>query len=228
MWRDRVRAALGALLVFFDEEPTLARLCVVQALAAGPVALERRAAILRALTVAIDEGRLEPHRGAEPPPLTADGVLGGVLSVIHTRLLEDTGQPLTALRGELMSMIVLPYQGPTVAHRELEKPAPAPSQNGGHARRPDPLEGLRMRITYRTIRVLMVIAANPGASNRQVAEDAGIHDQGQVSKLLMRLHHLGLIDNHGQGPAKGAPNAWQLTPRGHEVEQAITTHTTTN
>src|SRR3984893_8047947 len=41
-WRERIRAGLLALLVFFEEEPALARLCVVEALAAGPKALERR------------------------------------------------------------------------------------------------------------------------------------------------------------------------------------------
>jgi DNA-binding MarR family transcriptional regulator len=82
-----------------------------------------------------------------------------------------------------------------------------------------------MRITYRTVRVLMTIAAHPDASNRRIAGEAGIGDQGQVSKLLARLEHLGLIHNKGVGPIKGAPNAWALTPRGEQVEQAITVQT---
>ena len=52
-----------------------------------------------------------------------------------------------------------------------------------------------MRLTYRTVRVLLAIAQHPGASNRQIGEDAGVHDQGQISKLLTRLHKLGLVDN---------------------------------
>lgn len=78
-----------------------------------------------------------------------------------------------------------------------------------------------MRLTYRTVRVLMGIAGHPGASNRTVAEASGISDQGQISKLLARLDSLGLVRNTGQGHPKGAPNAWQLTTRGQEVEQAI-------
>jgi AcrR family transcriptional regulator/DNA-binding MarR family transcriptional regulator len=226
VWRERVRAALTALLVFLDEEPALARLCVVQALAAGPRALGRRGEVLRALTVAVDGGREEVRRGIEPPPLAADGVIGGVLSVIHTRLLEDHEKPLVGLLGELMSMIVLPYQGPATARRELHKSGPTPSVRP-RERRADPLEGLAMRITYRTVRVLMAIASHPAASNRQVAGDAGIADQGQISKLLTRLQHLGLIENHGEGSSKGAPNAWQLTAKGRQVEQAISTHNTT-
>jgi AcrR family transcriptional regulator len=226
VWRERIRAALTALLVFLDEQPALARLCVVQALGAGPEALERRGEVLLALTGAVDEGRGEARRGVDPPPLTADGVIGGVLSVIHTRLRENSDEPLTGLLGELMSMIVLPYLGPGAARKELGRPTPLLLlQTRGAPRRGDPLEGLEMRITYRTVRVLMVIAAYPAASNRQVAEHAGIHDQGQVSKLLTRLQHLRLIDNQGVGPAKGGANAWQLTSKGRQVEQAIRVQT---
>jgi AcrR family transcriptional regulator len=127
---------------------------------------------------------------------------------------------LSELLGPLMGTIVLPYFGPAAASRELERPAPArprvPALRAG-----DALEGLDMRLTYRTLRVLSVIAQGPGASNRQVAERAGVADQGQVSKLLMRLSTLGLIENDGEGHVKGAPNAWHLTARGRDVESAV-------
>ena len=61
-----------------------------------------------------------------------------------------------------------------------------------------------------------------GASNRQIADQAGVHDQGQISKLLTRLQRLGLIDNTGHGQPNGEPNAWTLTPHGTQVEQALT------
>jgi DNA-binding MarR family transcriptional regulator len=88
------------------------------------------------------------------------------------------------------------------------------------ARHKDPLEGLNMRLTYRTVRVLMVIAEHPGASNREIAEGSGIVDQGQISKLLNRLARLKLVENLGEGQEKGAANAWHLTPRGAQVERA--------
>ena len=34
-WRDGIRAALARLLMFMDEEPGLAKLCIVEALGAG-------------------------------------------------------------------------------------------------------------------------------------------------------------------------------------------------
>ena len=36
VWRERVRRGLWTILAFFDREPVLARVCVVQALSGGP------------------------------------------------------------------------------------------------------------------------------------------------------------------------------------------------
>ena len=77
-----------------------------------------------------------------------------------------------------------------------------------------------MRLTYRTIRVLGVIAEQPGASNREISEGAGIVDQGQISKLLSRLSQYGLVENFGHGQRRGMANAWELTPRGAQLESA--------
>jgi AcrR family transcriptional regulator len=226
-WRERIRAALLATLVFCEEQPALARLCIVEALAAGPQALQRRTEIVNLLLTAVDQGRSErPPRVPDPPPLAAEGAVGAVLAVIHHRLL--TGghehEPLTSLLGELTCAIVLPYLGFQAAQKELHKPTP---QIQTKKARPhsDPLDGLDMRITYRTVRVLIAIGSQTGASNREIATAAGIADQGQVSKLLTRLEHLGLIQNDGIGHAKGAANAWTLTPRGLDVEGAIRVQT---
>jgi AcrR family transcriptional regulator len=224
-WRERIRAGLLATLVFFDEEPALARLCVVESLAAGPGALARRGEVFDLLVQVVDEGRaVRPARVPEPQPLAAEGVVGAVLSMVHRRLVAQDARPLTGLLGELMSAIVLPYLGAAAARKELQRPTPTlpKKQSSRHG---DPLEGLDMRITYRTVRVLIAIGSAPGASNREIATAAGISDQGQVSKLLTRLQALGLVHNEGVGHIKGAPNAWTLTSRGHEVEQAIRVQT---
>jgi DNA-binding MarR family transcriptional regulator len=68
---------------------------------------------------------------------------------------------------------------------------------------------------------LLAIAGRPGASNRQVADASGVADQGQISKLLARLEHLGLIKNGGVGPARGEPNVWRLTAKGKQIEHTI-------
>jgi AcrR family transcriptional regulator len=221
-WRERMRSSLVALLQFFDEEPSMARLLVVEALAAGPRALERRRRVLAKIVQAVDEGRRESKSGSEPPPLTAEGVVGAVFSVIHGRMLQSDPGALVDLTGPLMSMVVLPYIGARAARRELERPLPSPAGRVHGTSSKNPLRDLDMRLTYRTVRVLLAIAAHPHASNRRIADTAEVTDQGQMSKLLARLRQLGLIENAGRGAAaRGEPNAWTLTARGHEVEQTI-------
>ena len=182
------------------------------------------------------------------PSLAAEGVVGAVLSVVHARMLARRKldrtrtangsarsargpAPLIELLNPLMSVIVLPYQGQAAARRELDHPTPqarsarTPGSTREAPKSPspaNPLAGLNMRITYRTLQVLATIAQTPGASNRQIADGAGVHDQGQISKLLTRLERLGLVHNTGQGQAKGEPNAWTLTPQGEQVEQVLT------
>lgn len=224
-WRERVRAALVAGLEFLDQEPELGALCVVHALGAGPRALEHRAAVVRALIDAVEEGGAEARKGRDAPErLVAEGVVGAVLAVLHTRLSEYARGPLSGLAGPLMGMIALPYLGPAAAEKEAMRPAPKIAAAMRPVAREDPLKGLDMRLTYRTVRVLLAISAAPGASNRQVGDAGGIADQGQTSKLLQRLENLGLVRNTGRGgPGKGEPNAWRLTARGEQLERTIQT-----
>jgi AcrR family transcriptional regulator len=237
-WRGRIRAALLALLEFLDGEPEMGRLCIVETLAAGPCALERRAGILETVMWAVDEGRGESKDTGEHPPMAAEGVVGAVCSVLHARLVQLTPAgrspvgrspvvrpgAFVELLNPLMGMIVLPYLGTAAASRELKRPMPPRSERPLGTGR-DPLRELDMRLTYRTVRVLTAAAQAPGASNRQLADAAGVHDQGQISKLLARLKTLGLIENIGAGPLKGEPNAWQLTAKGQQIDQAIQVQT---
>jgi AcrR family transcriptional regulator len=253
-WEEQTRAALAALLRFLDAEPALGRLLVVDALAAEQRVLEHRARVLDALVDALQRGARAHERAAAhsptaariakasaspnpsasrprrtPPParIVAEGAVGAVLAVIHARLLERSPRPLSGLLNPLMGIIVLPYLGPAAAARQLERPAPrVPKRSPAST---DPLRGLDMRLTYRTVRVLLAISElhRPGSqpSGRQVAEASGISDQGQMSKLLARLQHLGLIRNDATARGKGGPNAWTLTPKGRDVEQAIRAQT---
>ena len=250
-WRERIRAALAVLLESFDAEPGLARLCLVETLKGGPVVLEHRQRVAAALAVAMDAGRQEA-KAADPPPLTAESLVGGAVSVIHSRLVgsppvagdsrtgkRKAGSPgkgkadgggaelMVGLLNPLMSMIVLPYLGQAASRKELERPISASSRTGkasnGHIPAPasDPFRGLPIRITFRTVRVLATVGAQPDASNREIGQDAGVADQGQMSKLLRRLEKAGLIENHGEGQVRGEANAWRLTTQGQGVLHAV-------
>jgi AcrR family transcriptional regulator len=217
-WQERMRRTLATLLETLDANPGMARMWVIQTLRSGPAVLARRAAVLEKLAEALDEGRRARTLATSPPPLTARGIVGGALSVIHAQLASEPDRPLVELTSQLTAMIVHPYLGAQAAEGELARPCTSP-------RSPrilqSPFKDLPIRFTYRTARVLSVIASDPGASNRTVAQAAEIADQGQTSRLLRRLDESGLIENQNDGQPKGAPNAWTLTRRGHAVHLAL-------
>jgi AcrR family transcriptional regulator len=230
-WSERLRGGLCALLGFFDREPLLAQVCVVQALQGGPAVLARREQLLARLIAVVEEGRSASPKRSRCTSLTAEGLVGAGFAIVHARLQRREHRPLIELLGELMGMIVLPYQGSAAARREQERPIPerrahrAPS--GQRARiggEPDPLASLAIRLTYRTAQVLSCVGEHPHASNRVVANHAGITDQGQASKLLARLQRLGLLQNTGVGHSKGEANAWILTAKGQQVTDSIHLH----
>lgn len=219
-WVERLRRGLLALLSFFDAEPELTRLCVLGSTAtASPAMVVRRREILTSMAMFIEEGRHSVPGELQPPPLTAESLVGGALSVIQARMLEADPGPMVELLNPIVSVIVLAYRGPAAAHGELSRAVP-PGADPAHGPDARNSVALDMRLTYRTLRVLAVIAGSPGISNRRVGEAAGIANAGQISKMLARLERHGLIRNTGEGQAKGAANAWTLTPVGARIDRA--------
>ncbi|MFZ1155626.1 MAG: hypothetical protein WAN93_12055, partial [Solirubrobacteraceae bacterium] len=220
VWRERVRDGLAGLLSLFDREPGLGRLLIVEALGFGPRTLELRRRVLTQAAVILDEGRAESNaKNRQPPPLTAEGIVGAVFSVIHSRMLERDSRALSELTGSLMALIVHPYLGSTTSQHELELTTTV--EPIVVRRMPaDPFKDLPIRLTYRTALVLTSIAQSPGASSKQVADASGISDPGQISRLLTRLRRNGLVQDSGVGPAKGMARAWSLTERGEDILQA--------
>ncbi len=239
VWRERVRAGLGALLAFFDEQPRLGRVLVVDSMSGGPRVLARRAEVVAGLVAVIDEGLRESKSPGVVAPLTGEGLVGGALAIIHARLLavqdhavreRDGGLVqdhaarahasggLVELVNPLMSAIVMPYLGSAAARRELDRPVSLPDVSRCEpVSLADPFKEAGMRLTYRTVRVLFAVAEHGGGSNRVVGDAAGVGDQGQISKLLGRLARAGLIENSDLHPGLGAPNSWVLSVTGRRV-----------
>lgn len=225
-WLASVRAALLELLLFLDEDPNLASVCVVQSLGGDAALFARRAKVLVDLAAVVDAGRHAPACQEGPPPLTAYGVIAACVSILHGRLLQAPQEPLTLRWGALMALIARPYCGEDVARRELALIVPEHRLQANEVRRglaaeqPVP-QTPKFRVTYRTMRVLGAIAEHPGACSREVAARAGVRDEGQLSKLLARLSGRGLIENTRAGEHKHAEKAWQLTPAGEQATAAM-------
>lgn len=229
-WRERTRRCLVELLGLFDKDPVLAQLLVVESLSANRSVLQERLRVLDAIVEAIDgAARGEVDMTGRDMRLSAEGAIGGMLGVLHTRISRQAPGLLTDLVGPLMGMLVLPYHGAAAARRELSRPLPAAldrtPQEDEAPLLSDPFKDAGMRLTYRTTRVLDVIADSPGSSNRKIGELAGIGDQGQVSKLLSRLERVGMVANDGEGAGRGEPNSWSLTVAGRQLIRNLRSHT---
>jgi AcrR family transcriptional regulator len=120
-WAERVRAGLLALLLFFDQRPELARLCFVEALAAGGPMLSRCREVTSSLAMAVHEDG-SAASGGHCAALTAARAVGEVLGSIHARLLEEDGAPLSEMVDQLANTVVAPYLEEDAASGELSRP----------------------------------------------------------------------------------------------------------
>jgi AcrR family transcriptional regulator/DNA-binding PadR family transcriptional regulator len=236
-WVESVRAGLAALLALLDRERALCGLVLVEALGVGPRVLARRAEVLDGVAGVVDGGREGVEGAGELPAMTAAGVVGGVFSMVHARLVERDIEPqrdaesLVGLLNGLMATIVLPYRGREAAARELSRPAPelpAPTPEPEVER--EAPAGLVLpplpddyRLTVRRHAALSAVAELCGEGSepcsREVRERAGIPYEGQLSHLMMDLETRGLVENTRKG-AVGTRKAWRIKPRGRAVLDA--------
>ncbi|NEA21767.1 TetR/AcrR family transcriptional regulator [Actinomadura bangladeshensis] len=105
---DRLRAGLGAFLEFMAGEPLAARMCVVEVLAAGPEAIERRDRIKRFFSETIVENLLTLAPDYPEPELAAEVVVGGVHEVVFDRINRGQTHTLPELREGLVNVFAIP------------------------------------------------------------------------------------------------------------------------
>ena len=222
-WQDGVRSALVSLLAFLDCEPLLARVWLVESLAAGAWALERRErnlAALRALVLA-----RWPTVGAwGSSPLAVEGAIASVLGVIQTHIVTGRPGPLIELLGPLTGLVVAQYLPPWLVAREVERgeqlarTSPPAQPRAMHASVAIP-GVLSNPNAHRARRCVLFLADRPHASNREIAAAIGVAHESQISKLLGCLLTEGLVAKRSEGVGKR--NAWQLTARGEEISRAL-------
>jgi AcrR family transcriptional regulator len=120
VWRERVRLGLEALLGFAAREPDTARTIVVEARAASAAAVKRRVELMDEFARCLQTGAEELLPGADRrSATTASGIVGGVESVLYSRLCKQEYDQLEALLPSLMYFVVLPYEGHQAANEEF-------------------------------------------------------------------------------------------------------------
>lgn len=239
-WSEGLCWALMSLLVYFDSEPLLARVWLVESMTAGGWAIEYRERRLRDL-LSLITGAWPLPDSFELRPLAIEGVYASVRSIVVGRVIAGGEQGLLIeLLGPLMGIIAAPFLDERGVEREIERgeelargiiagdpryPSPWVGDDGfGEAAQggPNELHGVALPKVLsdpRASRVrasLFFLAAHPGCSNSQVAAGIGVAGKGQISALLARLASEQLAFKTARGAGK--PNEWRLTLEG---EQAV-------
>jgi AcrR family transcriptional regulator len=115
-WPERIRRGLRAMLWVIAEHPDRARFAMIECLGAGQPAAERLRSAEAMFAVVVEEGR-EYAANVELLPvehltqLTAEGIVGGIATIVHRRVFEEDTAELPALLSDLLYIALMPYLG---------------------------------------------------------------------------------------------------------------------
>ncbi len=249
-WRDGVRGALAALLVFFDSDPMLARVCFVETLGGDPEVVEHRARAVSAFRELVVE-RIEREHGPVPH-LAAESAIALVMGILYNRLLarerniqpecgsECGSEPLIELLGPLMGIVMTPLAAGEEAiatevrrGQELAQAMRAGTLPG----RVSASKGVSGEQALAVLHPYSLVAAHTSLTVRRLRECllylAGHPDasNSEIGRAVGVLHKSQISQLLAQLLAEGVaarrrgragePNAWRLTVRGEALARAL-------
>jgi AcrR family transcriptional regulator len=116
-WSHQVVAGLRSALEFFDREPDLARLCMVESVNAGPAVAERFQGAVARVASLLAVGRGERSNPRPLPASTEESLVGALVSTISRSIAFTGSGRLAELLPDLVEFALMPYLGPEDAHR---------------------------------------------------------------------------------------------------------------
>lgn len=107
-WQDRVAGGLAAFLAYVAEQPTLARMCMIEALSATPTTTKRYEDALEAFVELAKQALPSDER---VPDTIAESLVGGVAWIIHQQIRRGDAERAEDLLPELTEFMMAPYLG---------------------------------------------------------------------------------------------------------------------
>jgi AcrR family transcriptional regulator len=120
-WEQQVRRCLDALVGMVTEQPAAARLCLIEAYAAGPPAREPVEAGIAKVERLVQAGLARSPQWAYAPPELVAALIGGALEIVRTRLSRGAVAELAELAPALMAAM-LAYRPPPQPLRLATRP----------------------------------------------------------------------------------------------------------
>jgi AcrR family transcriptional regulator len=119
-WAEQVSAGLEIALEMVVNEPARARLCIVEAQAAGGEALKRYQGMLERIAPKLREGRLHNPRAGRLPDGLEVAIVGGLVWLLHQRLITGQEDDIKGLLPEMLQVTLTPYVGEAEAGRAAD------------------------------------------------------------------------------------------------------------
>jgi AcrR family transcriptional regulator len=119
-WAEQVASGLEIFLEMVVAEPARARLCIVEAQAAGGVALARYQRMLESVAPKLREGREFNPRASRLPDGLEVATVGGLAWLVHQRLVTDRVDGIKVLMPEMLQVTLTPYVGEVEAGRAAD------------------------------------------------------------------------------------------------------------
>lgn len=120
-WPQKVATAIKVLFEQIAANETVARVCLVEALTAGPVMMARYEEALRSFEPMLRPGRELNPRGAKLPQSLEKTLAGGLLWLAYQRLVIGEADRLLELLPEAVEFVLSPYLGEDEAVRAADE-----------------------------------------------------------------------------------------------------------
>jgi AcrR family transcriptional regulator len=105
-WQERIESGLAAFLGFVAEQPTVARMCMIEALSATPAATKRYEDALETF-VGLTKKTLP--RDERLPDTIAETLVGGVAWIVYQQIRRGEAERAEDLLPELTEFMTAPY-----------------------------------------------------------------------------------------------------------------------
>jgi AcrR family transcriptional regulator len=105
--QKRLRAGIRAYMEFIAGKPEVARMCIVEVLAAGPRAMAKRNEAMQMFAEIIEDNIHELIPGCRRAALTAEMIVGGLHEVVLSRILANRIDELPGMADDLLATILM-------------------------------------------------------------------------------------------------------------------------
>ncbi len=129
VWPEKIAAGIAAFLRYVAAEPALARTCIVEALSAGPAAVERYERSIQAFVPFFQLGRKVSAKGEKLPETLEETIVGGIFWILYQRIIMGQVEKIEGLLEELVEFSLTPYLGAEAA-KQVAAGAPSAIATG--------------------------------------------------------------------------------------------------